>query len=223
MQTHANERSVSVPRRLHTRYWRSLAVWLAVTATATTGAWSAPSAWATVRPGAGAAQFADLLVAACATALLLALVWLWVVTTVAVAQLLTGRLRTGGGTTRRLVLLACGAAVLAGTTSPALAAGDGSSILVGLSLPDRSVATSEARTVSTRPASQPRVHVVRSGESLWSIAVATSAAADPAQRWRAIWSANRDVIGDDPDLILPGQRLRLPDDATHTDRDKGER
>lgn len=212
-------------RRLRTCICRSLAVWLAVTAAAGTGAWSAPAAWAAVRPGAGVAQFADLLVAACATALLLALAWLWVVTTVTVAELLTGRLRTDHGTTRRLVLLACGAVVLAGTTSPALAAGDGSSILAGLSLPDRSVTTSEARIVSARPASQPRLHVVRPGESLWSIAEATSAAADPAQRWRAIWSANRDVIGDDPDLILPGQRLRLPDDdtATDTDRDKGER
>ena len=202
---------------LSTRIGRSLAVWLAVTATAMTGALSAPAAWAAARPAAGAAQFADLLVAACTTALLLALVWLWAVTTVTVVDLLTGRLRTGGGTTRRLVLLACGAAALAGTTSPALAAGDGSSILAGLSLPDRSVATSEVRTVSTRPASQPRVHVVRPGESLWSIAEATSAAGDPDRRWRAIWSANRDVIGDDPDLILPGQQLRLPDDANDTD------
>ena len=212
-----------MPRGLSTRVWRSLAVWLAVTAAATSGAWSAPVAWAAVRPGTGAARFADLLVAACATSLLLALAWLWVVTTITVAELLTGRLRTGGGTTRRLVLLACGAAVLAGTTSPALAAGDGSSILAGLSLPDRSVAASEARTVPTRPVSQPRVHVVRPGESLWSIAEATSAGGDPDQRWRAIWAANRDLIGDDPDLILPGQQLRLPDDANDTDTDTGER
>ena len=210
-----------MPRGLSTRVWRSVAVWLTATAAATAGAWSAPAAWATVRPGAGAAQFTDLLVAACATALLLALVWLWVVTTVTVAELLTGRLRPGGGTTRRVVLLACGAAVLAATTAPAMAAGDGASILAGLSLPDRSVATSEARSVSTRPSAQPRVHVVRRGESLWSIAEATCAADDPDQRWRAIWAANRDVIGDDPDLILPGQRLRLPAADTHSD--KGER
>ena len=160
-------------RGLSTRVWRSLAVWLVVTATAATGARLAPDTWTAVRPGADAAQFTDLLVAACATALMLALVWLWVVTTVTVAELLTGRLRTGGGATRRLVLLACGAAALAGTASPALAAGDGSSILAGLSLPERSVAASEARAVPTRPASQPRVHVVRPGESLWSIAEAT--------------------------------------------------
>ena len=85
------------------------------------------------------------------------------------------------------------------------------------------MATSEARSVSTRPSAQPRVHVVRRGESLWSIAEATCAADDPDQRWRAIWAANRAVIGDDPDLILPGQRLRLPAADTDTDSDKGER
>jgi nucleoid-associated protein YgaU len=36
-------------------------------------------------------------------------------------------------------------------------------------------------------------------------------------RWRAIWTANRDVVGLDPDLIHPGQALRLP--GTHTDED----
>lgn len=168
-------------------------------------------------------QFADLLVAGCATVLLVALAWLWVVTTATVAELLTGRLRTGGGTTRRLVLVACGATVLAGTTAPSLAAGDGSSILAGLSLPDRSVTTSEVHRVPTRPASQPPVHVVRPGESLWSIAAATSTAGDLDRGWRAIWAANRDVIGDDPDLILPGQQLRLPDADADPDTDKGER
>jgi len=29
-------------------------------------------------------------------------------------------------------------------------------------------------------------------------------------RWRAIYRLNRDVIGRDPDLIRPGQRLVLP-------------
>jgi len=191
-----------------------------------------PVAWRDPRPGASPA-FADLLVTTCATALLLALAWLWLVTTVTVVELLTGRVRAGGGTTRRLVLLACGVAALAGTTTPALAAGDDSSILAGLSLPDRSVTTSQVqphpgpaerapRDVSTRPAPQPRLHVVRPGESLWSIAEATSVAGDVDSRWRAIWTANRDVIGDDPDLILPGQELRLPP-TSHHDNDQGER
>ena len=233
MQTNANERFVIVSRGLITLIWRSIAVWLTVTAALAADVATAPAVWRLAKPtgGAGTAQFAELLVAACATALLLALAWLWVVTTVTVAELLIGRPRAGGGTTRRLVLLACGAAVLAGTTAPALAAGDDSSILAGLSLPDRSVATSQVdhrpapaerdpRPASTRPAPQPRVHVVRPGESLWSIAEATSGSGGLDQRWRAIWAANHDVIGDDPDLILPGQRLRLPGDTdTDTDTD----
>lgn len=230
-----------VSRGLITLIWRSVAVWLTVTAALAAGIAAAPATWQLAPPAGegGGAQFYDLLVAACATALLAALAWLWVVTTVTVAEVLSGRLKGGRGTTRRLVLLACGAAVLAGTTTPALAADDDSSILVGLSLPDRSVTTSQThhrpapaertlRSVPTRPAPQPRVHVVRPGESLWSIAVATATAddGDLDRRWRAIWAANRELIGDDPDLILPGQRLRLPDAGhtdTDTDTDEGER
>ncbi len=56
-------------------------------------------------------------------------------------------------------------------------------------------------------------HVVVPGDCLWDIAAArlgpgaTAAAVDRA--WRLLYDANRDVIGDDPNLIVPGQRLRL--------------
>jgi nucleoid-associated protein YgaU len=30
------------------------------------------------------------------------------------------------------------------------------------------------------------------------------------RRWREIYAANRAVVGPDPDLIRPGERLRLP-------------
>jgi len=30
------------------------------------------------------------------------------------------------------------------------------------------------------------------------------------REWRALWEANRGTVGDDPDLIHPGQRLTLP-------------
>lgn len=216
---------------------RSLAVWWAVTAAVATVAALTPGAVAPTvrhltRPGQVRADFADLLVTACAAGLLLALAWLWLVTTVTVIELATGRFRAGGGATRRLVLAACGAAVLAGTAAPALASGDRSPVLAGLSLPDRTVSSTEVRPgapstrraprpIAVRPPPAPRDHVVRPGDSLWSIAEATPGAAGSIdERWRAIWAANRPVIGDDPDLILPGQHLRLPG-PTHPD--EGER
>lgn len=54
---------------------------------------------------------------------------------------------------------------------------------------------------------------VRTGDSLWSIAAATSRSWDPellVTLTKQIHALNRAVIGPDPDLILPGQLLRLP-------------
>lgn len=78
----------------------------------------------------------------------------------------------------------------------------------GLRLPDRPLVA-----VSEPPRVQPTV-VVRPGDTLWAIArahrgsrtdVATTARA--VDRWH---ETNRDVIGSDPDLIRPGQRLTPP-------------
>jgi nucleoid-associated protein YgaU len=56
--------------------------------------------------------------------------------------------------------------------------------------------------------------VVRPGDSLWALAAAELGphATDPAvaARWPQWYAANRGVIGPDPDLILPGQVLRIP-------------
>ena len=162
----------------------------------------------------------------CATGLALALAWLWVITTVTVAGLLSGTPRTSSGrpvgTTRRLVLVACGVAVVAGTGVPAMATGgDGRDLLVGLTLPERAVAPPQRHRPATpaSPAVQTAVqsqdtYVVRPGDSLWSIAAAHPGESDVDSRRRAIWQANRGVVGDDPDLILPGQALRLPRPTT---------
>lgn len=57
--------------------------------------------------------------------------------------------------------------------------------------------------------------VVRRGDTLWSIA-ARHLGGDPsdaevAAAWPAWHAANRDVVGEDPDLLLPGQVLRAPE------------
>jgi nucleoid-associated protein YgaU len=206
---------------------RPVAIWLGVTGAAALAAVSVPATWAAARSAADPDQVPDLLVALCATALAASLAWLWVVTTVTVAGLVSGTVRGGGGTTRRLVLVACGIAVIAGTSAPAVAAGgDGPELLVGLPLPERAVAPARVhhRTEPPEPAA-PGTYVVRAGDSLWSIArshpvVATSV----DDRWRAIWQANRDVVGDDPDLIHPGQALSLPTlHPTHDPHSDGDR
>jgi nucleoid-associated protein YgaU len=68
------------------------------------------------------------------------------------------------------------------------------------------------------PAAGAAVVVVRPGDTLWDLAdAALRRAGEPApsdariaQEWPRWWAANRDVIGPDPDLILPGMQLTLP-------------
>ncbi|HEY3514835.1 MAG TPA: LysM peptidoglycan-binding domain-containing protein, partial [Kribbella sp.] len=87
-------------------------------------------------------------------------------------------------------------------------------------VPDRPTDGAPTRYTDLRPAVPVSV-VVRAGDSLWSIAArelgpsATNEAI--AARWHDWYSANRHVIGNDPDLILPGQVLRTPP-APHGDR-----
>jgi hypothetical protein len=49
-----------------------------------------------------------------------------------------------------------------------------------------------------------QTYTVKSGDSLSAIGQRHGVA------WREIHEANRDVIGDNPDLIKPGQKLRIP-------------
>lgn len=56
--------------------------------------------------------------------------------------------------------------------------------------------------------------VVRRGDTLWSIAARAlgpeATDAEIAHEWPRWYAANRDVIGDDPDLLQPGQSLVPP-------------
>lgn len=73
-----------------------------------------------------------------------------------------------------------------------------------------------ARLVTTAPNRPPASDAVtvRAGDSLWSIAErALGPAVSPAAiatTWPRWYAENRDVIGSDPDLIHPGQRLLPP-------------
>ena len=69
-------------------------------------------------------------------------------------------------------------------------------------MPDERYSTAS----QTTPGDEPRVHVVRPGETLWSIAVEHY---DDGHRARAIYEANRDQIGD-PANLREGQRSILP-------------
>jgi nucleoid-associated protein YgaU len=56
--------------------------------------------------------------------------------------------------------------------------------------------------------------VVRQGECLWSLSARSlgprATTAEVAAAWPRWWAANRDLIGADPDVLHPGERLRVP-------------
>jgi LysM repeat protein len=72
-------------------------------------------------------------------------------------------------------------------------------------------------TTPPRGDGRPNIVVVRPGDTLWGIAAehlgGHPRAAVVAAEWPRWWAANRVVIGSDPDLIHPGQRLRTPSAA----------
>ena len=66
------------------------------------------------------------------------------------------------------------------------------------------VAVSVQQTRPEPPA--PKTYTVKSGDTLWAIA---KQALGDGGRWREIYNNNADVIGKDPNLIRPGQVLRI--------------
>lgn len=84
--------------------------------------------------------------------------------------------------------------------------------VTGLPLPDRVPTHRTAVGPGAQAAGADR-HVVRRGDTLWSVAASTlppgATTADLDRGWRRIAAANRDVVAD-PHLIFPGTELRLP-------------
>lgn len=140
-------------------------------------------------------------------------------TAVALAQPASAQPMTGQPATSESAVGAAGAVAGGQGATPT------ADLLDGLPLPDRpdgvvaEVGPSVAAAAGTAPAvgraaSPARAeHVVVPGDDLWSIAAAhLPAAADDAavlDATLALHRANADVIGPDPDLVLPGQHLDL--------------
>lgn len=206
---------------MHASPLRCFAVWLAATAgTVALVGWL-------VADLAPAERFDQVLARVAAAVAALCVAWLWVLATAVVVEAATGTSARGvPAPIRRLVLAACGAAVLTGLAVPVQATpGDlhrdrrPAAVLAGLPFPDRAAGLPGGARIGTgpmrhSPAPDAEVVVVRPGDTLWDLADAdlgpgADAAAIDA-RWREIYALNRGVIGPDPDLIQPAQRLCLP-------------
>lgn len=71
--------------------------------------------------------------------------------------------------------------------------------------------TQVAPTAQTRPRPDtkpvPKIYVVKPGDSLWKIA---KLQLGNGARWQDIYAKNKGVIGPNPNLIYPGQKLVMP-------------
>lgn len=203
------------------RRLRCLLVWAATTVgVALVVAWCAPDLPSAALADAG---FERVLVALCAAALVACAAWWWLVTTVVVLEAWRAAparsLPVVPRAARRWVLAACGVALVGAGAVPASATPGRvheddhprvRAVIAGLPLPERPLGG-----LHVRPAEQPgRVVVVAPGDTLWGLAAAAlgpgATDAEVTAEWHRIHGLNRAVVGADPDLIRPGQRLVLP-------------
>ena len=148
----------------------------------------------------------EALVRLCLGALALVAGWAWLQAMAGVADAWRGTPNHVHRGVRRLALAACGLALASALTAPAHADTDGprSDPLSGLPLPERAEGPAHHRHHQV---------VVRPGDTLWALAEhdlpAPATDRQVSVRWHAVYRRNRGVIGPDPDLILPGQVLKL--------------
>jgi nucleoid-associated protein YgaU len=119
---------------------------------------------------------------------------------------------------RRLLALAVLAVSCLALVRPATATGATVPPSVRIVEPSVHVPSPDGGTPSKRAGAAPDAYVVERGDCLWRIASSLLSAAghpaggaDVSRLWRAIYEANRATIGDDPNLILPGQVLIVPE------------
>ena len=187
-----------------------------------------------IRSGAWAGDpFDEVLVEVCEVAVTGCAVWLWLATAVVAGDAARGRTSRHRGVpdaVRRVVLVACGVALVGALGAPAHAARRGRGVARGGTAPARPGDHDDAREPGVRPGGvtppppgtparrQPAVVVVQPGDTCGPSPGPTSrrapATSAVAGRVREIHRANRAVIGTDPDLIRPHQRLLMPRPTT---------
>ena len=160
--------------------------------------------------------FEALLVRSAMVLLALGLVWAAVVLVAVLVEAVTrGRVRLALalGCPRwchRWLLGVLGTVLVAMSTGqPATAQTPSGGALEGLPLPDRPAGSRHHSAVGVSAEM-----TVRPGQSLWAISRSRLPPdADPARTAalaRSLYRTNRALVGDDPDLIHPGQRLIIP-------------
>lgn len=185
-------------------------------------------------------SFEELLTGGCALVMVGCALWLFAATGIAVVCQLARAGSLGRRVPRRLdplvdrvcpalvrtlVVSALGAVVTTAVSSPTPAdtpgygrhhqPESGAAALSGLALPDRVVGVPAGLGAPRTPATRtPHMVVVQAGDSLWSIAAdLLPAGADDGRifaGWHRLYRVNRNRIGADPDLILPGTVLAVP-------------
>jgi len=189
---------------------RCVAVWLAASGAGLLAAGFAGPGVVPMLTRQPEPSFETALVGVASCALLCCATWMWVTTTLTVVEALRRRPSRRAVTgLRRWVLVACGVVAISTPLAPAVA--DHHGLPTPLPYPDRAVAPHHQRPPVVQ---DPRVIVVRPGDSLWTIAGRDlgpgASDAEVTARWQALYAANRRVIGPDPDLIEPGLRLLQP-------------